>query len=149
MSKGLNVIIVDDDPDICEMISEIIEKFYTWGEVLAFTNVDEATLYCQEQEAGVAIFVLDVFLEDGTAFTFLDSISDKFPMAHEDSIIITGKASDDVVNICVASDITYLLEKPIRSYALQLAVKAILGKYMKFAKKLLEDPEFAENIRRF
>ena len=149
MSNGLNLIIVDDDPEVCEVITEIIQGFYTWGEVLAFTNAEEATSYCLNQETGVAIFVLDVFLEDGTAFTFLDSISDKFPMAHEDSIIITGKASDDVVNICIASDITYLLEKPIRTYALQQAVRAIVSKYMKFAKKLLADPVLAESIQNF
>jgi len=149
LSNGLNLIIVDDDPEVCEVITEIIQGFYTWGDVLAFTNADEATSYCRDQETGVAIFVLDVFLEDGTAFTFLDSISDKFPMAHEDSIIITGKASDDVVNICIASDITYLLEKPIRTYALQQAVRAIVSKYMKFAKKLLADPVLAESIQKF
>lgn len=149
MSNGLNLIIVDDDPEVCEVITEIIQGFYTWGDVLAFTNAEEATSYCLNQETGVAIFVLDVFLEEGTAFTFLDSISDKFPMAYEDSIIITGKASDDVVNICIASDITYLLEKPIRTYALQQAVRAIVSKYMKFAKKLLADPVLAESIQNF
>jgi len=149
LSKGLNLIIVDDDPEVCEVITEIIQGFYTWGEVLAFTNTDEATSYCLNQETYVAIFVLDVFLEDGTAFTFLDSISDKFPMAYEDSIIITGKASDDIVNICIASDITYLLEKPIMTYALQQAVRAIVSKYMKFAKKLLADPVLAESIQKF
>jgi len=149
LSNGLNLIIVDDDPEVCEVITEIIQGFYAWGEVLAFTNAEEATSYCLNQETGVAIFVLDVFLEEGTAFTFLDSISDKFPMAYEDSIIITGKASDDVVNICIASDITYLLEKPIRTYALQQAVRAIVSKYMKFAKKLLADPVLAESIQNF
>jgi len=146
MFKSLSVIIVDDDPEVCEVITEIIEGFYTSGEVLAFTNADEAASYCRDQGTGLAIFVLDVFLKDATAFTFLDSISDIFPMAYEDSIIITGKASDDVVNSCIACDITYFLEKPIRSYALQHAVRSIMGKYMKFAKKLLEDPAFTESI---
>ena len=149
MSDGLNVIVVDDDPEVCKIISEIIEEFYAWGKVFAFTDVDEAISYCGNQEAGVAIFVLDVFMGDKTGFSFLDAIVNKFPMAYEDTIIITGNASDDVVNMCVASDITYLLEKPIRSYALQLAIRAIVAKYIKFAKKLLQDPVFAENIARF
>ena len=51
-----------------------------------------------------------------------------------------------MVNRCIAADITHLLEKPIRAYALQLAVRAIVVKYLKFAKRLLEDPSFAENI---
>lgn len=149
MADGLNVIIVDDDPEICHVVFETIKRFYAWGEVIAFTDFHEALNYCRNQAAGVAIFVLDVFMGDGTSFMFLDRIVNRFPMAYEDSIIITGNASDDVVNMCVASDITYLLEKPIKPYALQLAVRAIVSKYIKFAKRLLQDPSLAENIARF
>ena len=149
MSDGLDVIIVDDDPSVCKVISEIIKEFYSWGEVIAFTDINEALSYCESKETGVAIFILDVFMGDRTGFSFLDIVTEKFPMAYEDSIIITGNASDDVVNMCVASDITYLLEKPIRAYALQLAVRAIVAKYIRFAKKLLEDPSFAESVGRF
>jgi hypothetical protein len=70
-------------------------------------------------------------------------------MACEDSIVISGNASDDVVNMCVASDITHLLEKPVRAYALQLAVRSIVNRYVKFAKRLLADPGLAESVARF
>ncbi len=149
MADGLDVIIVDDDPAICEVVSEIVKKFYTWGDVFAFTDADEATTYCRNRDTEVAIFVLDVFLGGKSGFFFLDTIADKYPMAHEDTIIITGNASDDVVNMCVASDITSLLEKPIKPYALQLAIRAIVTKYLKFAKRVLRDPTFAESIARF
>lgn len=145
MSEGLDVIIVDDDPVFCELISGMIKTFYTWGKVLPFTDANEAVSYCHAQETGVAIFVLDVFLEKTTGFNFLDAIVDKFPMAHQDTIIITGMASNDVVNMCVASDITHLLEKPIKAYALQLAIRTIVTKYIRFAKRLLTDPYFAKN----
>ena len=149
MSEGLSIIIVDDDPAICEVIAQIIQRFYTWGNVLAFTDVNEASLYCQTRETGVAIFVLDVFLGKKSGFAFLESVLNKFPMACQDTIMITGNASDEVVDRCVTSDITYLLEKPIRPYALQLAIRAIVTKYVKFAKKLLHDPLFAESVARF
>jgi CheY-like chemotaxis protein len=149
MSDGLNVIIVDDDPEICKVIFETVKRFYAWGEVIAFTDFNEALNYCKNQASGVAIFVLDVFMGDGTSFMFLDRIVNRFPMAYEDTIIVTGNASDDVVNMCVASDITYLLEKPIKPYALQLSVRAIVAKYIKFAKKLLQDPSLAENVAKF
>jgi hypothetical protein len=42
--------------------------------------------------------------------------------------------------------VNYLLEKPIKPYALQLAIRAISGKYLEFARKLLKDPVFAENV---
>ena len=146
MSNSLDVIIVDDDPSVCEVLSEMIKEFYVWGDVLAFSDSDEAIDYCSAMDVGVAIFVLDVFLGSRKSFAFLDAIVNKFPMAHEDTIMITGNASDDVVNMCVASDITYLLEKPIRRYALQLAVRAIVAKYIRFAKRLIENPDLARSI---
>ena len=149
MSDSLDVIIIDDEPEICKVISDIIKGFYTWGEVITFTDILEAISYCHSRETGVAIFVLDVFMGDKTGFSFLEAIMDKFPMAYEDAIMITGFASDDVVNMCVASDITHLIEKPVRSYALQLSIRTIVAKYIKFAKKLLQYPTLAESIARF
>jgi response regulator of citrate/malate metabolism len=149
MPEGLDVIIVDDDPDVCEVLAETVRRFYSWGNVLPFSNVDKAIDYCMGRETGVAIFIVDIFLSGKSGFLFLDMISEKFPSAHEDTIFITGNANDDVVNMCVASDVNHLLEKPVRPYALQLAVRSITSKYLKFAKKLLQDPVFAENVSGF
>ena len=149
MPDNLDVIVVDDEPEVCAVITEMIKSFYAWGVVHSFTDADKAIAHCQEQKAGVAIFVLDVFMGKETGFGFLDSIADKYPMAYEDTIIITGNASDDVVNMCVASDITYLIEKPIRPFALQLSVRAIVAKYIRFARRLIEDPAFAERVAGF
>ncbi len=146
MSDGLDVIVIDDDPGIGEVIAELIESFYTWGAVYAFSNPDKAISYCLNRDIGVAIFVVDVFLGGLSGFYFLDAIEKKYPAVYEDTIIISGNASDDVVNMCLASNVNYLLEKPIKPYALQLAVRAITAKYLDFAKKLLHDHRFAESI---
>ncbi len=146
MSDSLNVIIVDDDPAVCKVVSAITESFYAWGDVICFTNADEAVAYCRALKAGFAIFILDVFMGKETGFGFLEAVSDKFPMAYEDTIIITGNASEDVVNMCVASNITYLIEKPIKPYTLQLAVRAIVAKYIRFAKRILKDPALAKSL---
>ena len=149
MSDGLDVIIVDDDPGVCELVFKIVSSFYIWGDVISFVDVDEAIEHCLNRETGIAIFIVDVFLGGKSGFHFLDDIAEKFASACDDAIIITGSASDDVVNMCVSSDINYLLEKPIRPYALQLAVRAIMNKYLKFARKLLQDPLFAQRVSRF
>jgi CheY-like chemotaxis protein len=146
MPDGLDVIIIDDDKGICEIIKELVESFYSWGDVISFSNADEAIDYCLQRDVGVAIFIIDVFLGGLSGFYFLDAIEKKFPTAHEDSIIISGNANDDVVNMCLASRVNYLLEKPIKPYALQLAVKAITEKYLDFAKKLLQDSTYAASI---
>ena len=146
MSDGLPVIIVDDDLAICQLMAQLVKRFYTWGEVFAFTDPDEAVAFCRHQQTGVAIFILDVHMGERDCFSFLDAIQDKFPMAYQDCIIITGYANDNLVDMCVAADITYLIEKPIKTYALQFAVRAIISKYIKFAKKLLQDPILAEHV---
>jgi response regulator of citrate/malate metabolism len=148
MTGGLPVIIVDDDPQVCEVTADIVKSFYTWGKVFVFTDPDEALRFCQNRETGVAIFILDVFLGEKTCFDFLKSVQPAFPFAPQDTIIMTGNASDEVVDVCISSDITYLLEKPVRAYALKLAVRAIVAKYAKFAKKLLLDPVLADHITR-
>jgi CheY-like chemotaxis protein len=148
MSDGLDVIVLDDDPGICEIVSELIESFYTWGNVYDFSDPDKAISFCLERDIGVAIFVVDVFLGGLSGFYFLDAIEERYPTAHEDTIIISGNASDDVVNMCLASNVNYLLEKPVKPYALQLAVRAITAKYLDFAKKLLQDAGFAEHVAR-
>jgi DNA-binding NarL/FixJ family response regulator len=148
MSDGLDVIVLDDDPGICEIIAELIESFYTWGQVHYFSDPDKAISFCLERDIGVAIFVVDVFLGGLSGFYFLDALEEKYPTAHEDTIIISGNASDDIVNMCLASNVNYLLEKPVKPYALQLAVRAITAKYLAFAKKLLQDSSFAESVAR-
>jgi CheY-like chemotaxis protein len=148
MSDGLDVIVLDDDPGICQVIAELIESFYSWGRVHCFSNPDEAITFCLDREIGVAIFVVDVFLGGLSGFYFLDAIEGTFPTAHEDTIMISGNASDDVVNMCLASNVNYLLEKPMKPYALQLAVRSVTAKYLDFAKKLMQDQRFAENVAR-
>ncbi len=148
MSVGLDVIVVDDEQSVCKVIASIIKKFYVWGDIVTYSDVDEATSYCLSREIGVAIFVVDVFLGGKSGFLFLDSIEERFPSAHKDAVIISGMASDDIGNMCLASDVNYLLEKPVKPYALKLAVRAITGKYLDFAKKLMQDSAYAESVAR-
>jgi len=144
MSDGLDLFIIDDDPEVCESIADIINRFYTWGDVYVFSDDEEATLYCMSRDNGIAVFIVDVFLKDKSGFLFLDSLAGKYTSIHDDTIIITGNSSDDVVDMCVATGINYLLEKPIRPYVLQLSVRAIASKYMKFADKLLNNTSFSQ-----
>ncbi len=39
-------------------------------------------------------------------------------------------------------------KKPVKPYALKLAVRAITGKYLDFAKKLMQDSAYAESVAR-
>ena len=148
VSDGLDIVIIDDEENVCEVLAEQIKTYYTWGEIITFTDVDRAISYCLARQSGIMIFILDVFVGQNNGFYFLDAISEKYQSAHYDTIMITGKADDDVVDMCVATGVNHLLEKPVRPYALQLAVRAIVTKYLNFAKRLLQDPDFAESVEK-
>lgn len=148
MSDGLDVIIIDDEQQMCDVIGEMVSSFYVWGKILTFTDVDKAIEYCLSQDTGIGIFILDVFMGDKNGFYFLDAIQEKYPSCTHDTIMVTGKASTDVVDMCVASEVNHLLEKPVKQYALQLAVRAVVSKYLKFAKRLLTEPDFADCVER-
>lgn len=143
---NVDAVILDDDPQVCEAMEGLFRQFYTWGEVHAFSDFAEALDYCRELDSQTAVFVLDVYLNGPTAFDFLEAISDQYPMATDDSIIITGKADDEVVEKCIEAKVNHLLEKPVRTYAFQFAVRAILSKYQRFAPRLLNDPEYAASL---
>jgi response regulator of citrate/malate metabolism len=146
MPDGLDLIIIADDPSVCKTISNIVNSFYTWGDVIDFDDVDEALSYCQRCDIGVGIFIIDVFLGCQSAFDFIKKIEGKFPSIYKDTIIITENASDELVNRCIFSNVNYLLEKPIMPYALQLSVRVIAMKYLTFAKQLLRDAVFAADV---
>ncbi|MBN2298211.1 MAG: response regulator [Deltaproteobacteria bacterium] len=148
MSDGLDIVIIDDEENVCEVLAEQIKDYYTWGEIITFTDVDKAITYCLGRDNGIMIFILDVFVGNNNGFYFLDAIAEKYQAAYQDTIMITGKADDDVVDMCVATGVNHLLEKPVRPYALQLAVRGIIAKYLKFAKRLLQDPDFAESVEK-
>jgi response regulator of citrate/malate metabolism len=146
MANGLDVVVVDDDPITCQMVSKTIQSFYSWGDVHSFTAADEAREFCLSRDVGIGIFVVDVYLDKQSGFFFLDALEEKYPSLYQDTIIITGSASDEVVDMCVASEVNHLLEKPVKPYALQLAVRSIVAKYIKFSQRLLQDPAFAEAV---
>ena len=148
MSDGLDVVIVDDEQHVCEVLTDTIKKFYTWGDVITFNDYKSATEYCLSRDKGIMIFLLDVFVGDSNGFAFLDAVAEKYPHAQLDTVMISGMASEDVVDMCLATGVNHLLEKPVRNYALQLAVRSIVMKYVKFAKKLLSDTELAELVDR-
>jgi response regulator of citrate/malate metabolism len=148
MPDGLDLIILDDNVQVAQLMGRMAQKFYTWGEIHVFTDPLEARTFCFNHGGSLAIFVVDVFLGETTAFDFLESVHVHFPMAMEDSIVVTGQASEDVVNMCLAADVTHLLEKPIKLFSFQLAVMSIANKYVRFAARLMREPQLMEKVQR-
>ncbi len=143
---NVDAIVLDDDEQVCEYLEKLIRKFYVWGKVYAFSDVDEAVNFCFSRDSNLAVFVLDVYLGGKTAFDFLAEINHQYPMAADDTIIISGKADQEVVESCMEARVNHLLEKPIRPWDFQFAVRAIVSKYQRFAPRLLNDPEYAASL---
>lgn len=146
MSNGLDVIILDDDPAIAALLETQVRKFHRLGKVYAFRDFLEARTFCFQRDSSLAIFVLDAFLGRYSAFDFLAAMSVHYPLAAEDTLIVTGLADDELVNRCMAAGVNHLLEKPIRPYALQFAIRAIASKYLRFAKQITGDADLARQV---
>ena len=146
-SWALEVIILDDNQVVAEMLQEMVERFYTWGRVHSFTTISRARGFCLEREARVAIFVLDANLENGTGLGFVESLAEEYPLAPEDTVIVTGMANEEIVERCLELGITHLLEKPVSPYGLELAVRSVVARYTNFLKILSQDPAFEEMVK--
>lgn len=142
---GLDVVIIDDNPRVCEIVAHTINRFYTWGNVFVFSDEEEAIFYCMNREPNLAIFIVNAFLNRKSGFNLLDILSQKYPSIYEDAIITTTEANDEIVDTCIASNISYLLEIPIQPHLVQFAVRAIVSKYVKFAERLINDPDFTQS----
>ncbi|PKN33794.1 MAG: hypothetical protein CVU61_11805 [Deltaproteobacteria bacterium HGW-Deltaproteobacteria-19] len=66
----------------------------------------------------------------------------------DDAGVCIGSAGD-IVNMCLVAGIDSLLEKPIRPFVLEPAVRAIVSKYLHVTGKLSLNPDFAESVRKF
>jgi DNA-binding NarL/FixJ family response regulator len=141
---GLDIIIVDNSKSICEAIARMANRFYTYGGIHSFTNPDEALSYCMSRKYGIAVFIVDVFLGGRTGFAFLDELSERYQSIYQDSIITADNATGDLVDMCTKSEVYHLLEKPIGKYSLELAIRSIAMKYIRFAEAMQNDPEFAK-----
>ncbi|MGD8562216.1 MAG: response regulator [Desulfarculaceae bacterium] len=144
--EGLDVVILDDDEQVCQMLKAMVESFYTEGEIHAFTDFLQARTFCFDRDRSLAIFVLDVFLGEHSGFDFLEAVSLHYPMAAQDTVIITGSASEEVVEKCMDSGVNYLLEKPVKRYAFQFALRAIASKYLAMAQILKGQSHLADDL---
>lgn len=146
MGYPLDVIVLDDEPVVGELLKHHLGGFYRWGNVHVFTEVEPASRHCLASNSSLAIFVVDMFVGPQTGLDFLASLLPRYPMAFQDSIIITGWASDQLVERCMEAEVGFLLEKPITHHALMFSVRSIVLRYMKFAKRLMKDQVFAQSV---
>ena len=145
--EALDVIILDHNRVVAEMLRQMVERFYSWGRVHAVTTLSEARRFCLERDSRVAIFILDVYLENETGLSFVESLVSEYPLAAEDTVAVAGVANDEIVEKCLELGISHLLEKPVSRHGLELAVRSVVAKYTNLLKILSEDPDLEELVK--
>lgn len=118
--KNKKILIVDDEPDLLSMLSDILynEGFYN---VYTAPNCAEALKVAQKQS--VALFLLDLNLPDGDGFLLFESLRE-FSSAPIMFLTARGEADDKIKGLGLGAD-DYIV-KPFLPKELILRVTAVL-----------------------
>lgn len=118
--KNKKILIVDDEPDLLSMLSDILynEGFYN---VYTAPNCAEALNVAQKQS--VALFLLDLNLPDGDGFLLFESLRE-FSSAPIMFLTARGEADDKIKGLGLGAD-DYIV-KPFLPKELILRVTAVL-----------------------
>lgn len=118
--KNKKILIVDDEPDLLSMLSDILynEGFYN---VYTASNCAKALKVAQKQS--VALFLLDLTLPDGDGFLLFESLRE-FSSAPIMFLTARGEADDKIKGLGLGAD-DYIV-KPFLPKELILRVTAVL-----------------------
>lgn len=118
--KNKKILIVDDEPDLLSMLSDILynEGFYN---VYTAPNCAEALNVAQKQS--VALFLLDLNLPDGDGFLLFESLRE-FSSVPIMFLTARGEADDKIKGLGLGAD-DYIV-KPFLPKELILRVTAVL-----------------------
>lgn len=118
--KNKKILIVDDEPELLSMLSDILYRdgFYN---VHTAKNCADALKKAKEQP--VSLFLLDVNLPDGDGFTLLKNLR-RFSQAPAIFLTARGEADDRIQGLGLGAD-DYIV-KPFLSKELILRITAVL-----------------------
>ena len=142
------ILMIDDDPEFVDATSNLLDaKGY---EVVSAPNGKEGLEKAQKNKPN--LILLDVMMTTKSeGFDVAREMHKDKSLRNTPVIMITGVRKEMNLPFGFEPDETWLpvervLEKPVKPYALQLAVRAIAEKYLNFAKKLFQDPDFARSV---
>ena len=136
--KGSRITIVDDDPLVCDTLTEMIRSRGLRAE--GFTQPEAALAHIRENRCDVVL--LDMFISDVSGLDLIPQISSQAPDDLK-IIIITGFADKDTAIRALKLGAFDLLEKPFRNellyHSILRALKALANE--RELKKLAGDLE--------
>jgi PAS domain S-box-containing protein len=124
--KGLQVLVVDDSPDILELVVIILES--NGAEVSAAASVDEALQILKELEPD--ILVSDVAMPKADGYTLLEQVRlwEAQRGKHIPAIALTGYARDEDRTQALAASFQMHLSKPVEPSELVQAIASLTGR---------------------
>ena len=139
MDNELTILLVDDDPDTCGSLRDILEL--DGHQVLFAGSLAQARQIATDQQ--VAVVLLDRRLPDGSADDFLPELHALVPNA--EIIVITGYADMDSTIAAFRDGATDYILKPINPEALRKSVQRIAQR-RHIETELLREQKFADVI---
>ncbi len=124
--KGLQVLVVDDSPDILELVVIILES--NGAEVSAAASVDEALQILKELEPD--ILVSDVAMPKADGYTLLEQVRlwEAQRGKHIPAIALTGYARDEDRTQALAASFQMHLSEPVEPSELVQAIASLAGR---------------------
>lgn len=104
----LNVLIVDDEPSVCELLSGLLST--SEREVSTHDNPSDALRFIEEHPVDVAF--LDLMLPGMTGFDLAERIKNKHPSSRV--VICTGYHADDYMTRAREARVEGVLQKPFK-----------------------------------
>ncbi len=136
--KNSRITIVDDDPLVCETLTEMIQSRGLRAE--GFTQPEAALAHIRENRCDLVL--LDMFISDVSGLDVIAQINNQAPDVLK-IIIITGFADKDTATRALKLGAFDLLEKPFRNellyHSILRALKALANE--RELKKLTRDLE--------
>lgn len=126
--KNKKILIVDDEKDILNMLSEIL---YRNGFYNIYTAPDCITALRIAREQPIALYLLDINLPDGNGFSLLEKIREN---SKAPAIFLTarGEGNDRIKGLGLGAD-DYIV-KPFLAEELILRIIAVLKRVYKIAE---------------
>lgn len=117
----MNVLIVEDDPQVANLIHRLIEK---WGHTatLVATGLDALDRLRDER---VDLILLDIFLPDGDGEELLPRINAFW--SGRGIVVMTGSDSLDLEESLRRQGVIYFMVKPVNIAELEAIIQHIAG----------------------
>ncbi len=113
-NKINDVLVIDDERDICFLLKAIIKRFYNGVNVKTGHSVNDGLQKIREQEYDVYVF--DLRLGDGTGYQLIDEL--RTIKKNANIIVISAYSSTDDLEKLKEYDIKNFIAKPISKHDL-------------------------------